>query len=247
MSHPHGTRDTHPDEQERPHGHEHAAHPSHEPPADGTTEAEHWEAFYRESERHWSGSVNATFATVVADLPTGSALDLGCGEGADAVWLAARGWQVTAVDVSATALARGHAHALDAGVADRITWEQHDLGETFPAGAFDLVSAQFLHSTLRPDRSGLLRRAANSVAPGGTLLLISHGPSSHVQSHPDVVLHTAEQTLDQLRLDPDEWDVVATTSVRRETAWPDGSLRTLDDEVVQVSRRPARPPRPAAS
>lgn len=246
MSQPHGTSATHDDD----HGHEHGnghGRAAHRPAADGTTEAEHWEAFYQESDRHWSGAVNATFAAVVADLPVGTALDLGCGEGADAVWLASQGWQVTAVDVSTTALSRGHAHALDAGVADRIAWEQHDLGETFPSGVFDLVSAQFLHSTLRPDRSGLLRRAADSVAPGGTLLVISHGPSSHVQSHPDVVLHTAAQTLDQLGLDPDGWDVVTTTSVRRETTWPDGSPRTLDDEVVQVSRRPGRPPRPAGS
>ncbi|GAA3807198.1 class I SAM-dependent methyltransferase [Cellulomonas soli] len=203
------------------------------------SEAEHWEAFYRASDRHWSGRVNVTLADRVADLHPGSALDLGCGEGADAVWLADHGWQVTAVDVSATALERGRRHAADAGVADRIIWERHDLARTFPAGQFDLVSAQFLHSSLRRDRSPLLRSATGSVAPGGTLLLVSHGafPDWAPEPRPDVVFHTASETVDLLRLDPEEWEVVAATTVERDAATPDGATGRLEDVVVQVRRR----------
>jgi methylase of polypeptide subunit release factors len=94
----------------------------------------------------WSGRANATLVDVVQDLPPGTALDLGCGEGGDAVWLALRGWQVTAVDVSPTALRRAGEHAAQAGVADRVTTERHELGRSFPDGTYDLVCAAFLHS-----------------------------------------------------------------------------------------------------
>ena len=133
---------------------------------DQTPSAEQfWEERYSGEERVWSGNPNVLLVREVADLAPGSALDLGCGEGADAIWLARRGWRVTAVDVSATALRRGAAHAADADVADGITWEQHDLSRSFPAGAFDLVSAQFLHSPVAEDgeRESILRRAAAAV------------------------------------------------------------------------------------
>ncbi|MGN8246121.1 class I SAM-dependent methyltransferase [Cellulomonas soli] len=210
-------------------------------------EAEHWEAFYRATDRHWSGRVNTTFAQHVAELaapatdsPRGprTALDLGCGEGADAVWLASHGWQVTAVDISATALERGRAHATEAGVADRITWEQHDLSQTFPEGQFDLVSAQFLHSSLRRDRSPLLRRATASVAPGGTLLLVSHGefPDWAPQPRPDVLFHTAQETVDLLALD-DSWRIELAGTVERDATTPDGAPARLQDVVVRLNRR----------
>ncbi|MGO2862064.1 MAG: class I SAM-dependent methyltransferase, partial [Brevibacterium sp.] len=92
---------------------------------------QYWEGQYSDSHRRWSGRVNPTTAEVVAELPVrpGRALELGCGEGGDAVWLAQQGWQVTAVDISATATARGAEGARAAGVGDAITWISHDLGE----------------------------------------------------------------------------------------------------------------------
>jgi 2-polyprenyl-3-methyl-5-hydroxy-6-metoxy-1,4-benzoquinol methylase len=96
-----------------------------------STEVEQfWEEHYGAAERIWSGRANATLVDVVQDLPPGTALDLGCGEGGDAVWLALRGWQVTAVDVSRTALQRAGRHADEAGVADRVTTERHELGRS---------------------------------------------------------------------------------------------------------------------
>lgn len=77
------------------------------------------------------------------------ALELGCGEGADAVWLAGQGWHVTAVDISATALARTSARAPAAGVAGRLTTQRHDLSGTFPSGTYDLISAQYLRHPSR--------------------------------------------------------------------------------------------------
>src|SRR5688500_5333231 len=114
---------------------------------------EHWEQHYGERDRVWSGQVNVRLAALAPGLPIGRALDLGCGEGADSVWLAESGWDVVAVDISDTALRRARAAAAAHGVLDRIDFQQHDLSETFPDGKFDLVSAHFLHSTLPLDRT----------------------------------------------------------------------------------------------
>src|SRR5688572_20423341 len=119
-----------------------------------THDAEHadavgfWEHFYQERSRAWSGRVNPVLEAVAGDLRPGRALDLGCGEGGDALWLAGQGWSVTAVDISTTALDRVREEAIRAGVEDRVTCEQHDLARSFPVGSFDLVSAQFLQSPI---------------------------------------------------------------------------------------------------
>ncbi len=126
----------------------------------------------------WSGDANATLVSDVAALPPTTALDLGCGEGADAIRLAQRGWHVTAVDVSPTALARGAAQAVALSVAERVRFEQHDLTRSFPAGTYDLVSAQFLRSPIEFPRDRILRAAAGAVAPGGRLLVVAHAAFS---------------------------------------------------------------------
>ena len=124
----------------------------------------HWEEHYGAKPRVWSGRVNTRLAEVVPRLSGIRALDLGCGEGADAIWLAEHGWQVVAVDVSTTALARAAEDAETRGVLSRIDFQQHDLERTFPEGSFDLVSAQFFHTPLEMDRTAVLRRAADAVA-----------------------------------------------------------------------------------
>ncbi|MDI5942806.1 methyltransferase domain-containing protein, partial [Micromonospora sp. DH15] len=132
-----------------------------------------WEERYRARPAVWSGRPNPQLVAEATGLPAGRALDVGCGEGADAGWLAGRGWRVTAVDISATALERAAAHAAAAGpeVADRIEWLHADLRVTPPAeGAYDLVSAQFMHLPGAARRE-LVARLAAAVAPGGTLLI----------------------------------------------------------------------------
>jgi len=126
----------------------------------GNVEAERfWEDHYYRRERVWSGRPNPALVDVVGSLRPGTALDLGCGEGGDAIWLARQGWRVTAVDVSATALDRAAAEAATASVADRIDFRQHDLA--FLPGAFDLVSAQYLHSPIEfPASASCERRRA---------------------------------------------------------------------------------------
>jgi len=189
-----------------------------------------WEDHYRGHERRWSGRPNPTLVDVVGSLCPGTALDLGCGEGGDAIWLARQGWRVTAVDVSATALDRAAADAATAGVADRIDFRQHDLALTFPSGAFDLVSAQYLHSPIEFPRVDVLRAAASAVTPGGLLLIVEHASISP-RSWAD-----PEETLAPLDLSPDEWRTERLEAREREASSPNGQRATVTDNVIALRR-----------
>lgn len=206
-----------------------------------------WDERYAQKEQIWSGRVNQQLADVAATLTAGTALDLGAGEGGDAVWLAGHGWHVTAVDISRTALARAGAAAERAGVADRISFEQHDLATEFPSGTFDLVSAQYLHSPVELPRAAVLQRAAAAVAPGGRLLIVDHAaPPPWAQAHrhqaedgeehrlPD--LPTLSETSDSLGLDPARWQIERCESVEREATGPDGITGMLLDNVILARR-----------
>ena len=116
-------------------------------------DAEFWDELYGSRDQLFSGNPNGALVTEAADLPPGQALDVGCGEGGDALWLARRGWQVTAVDISRTALERAVAASTD--VADRIAWTRADLTTTPPPGdSFDLVSVQYFPLPHQPDQIG---------------------------------------------------------------------------------------------
>ena len=189
-----------------------------------------WEGHYRKGERVWSGRPNPVLVDVAAGLRPGTALDLGCGEGADAIWLARGGWRVIDVDVSATALGRAAADAATAGVAGRIDFQRHDLALAFPSGDFDLVSAQYLHSPIEFPRARVLREAADAVAPGGLLLVVDHA-SVRPGSWAD-----PEETLAPLDLDPDEWLIEKLEARERESTGPHGKRVTHTDNIVAVRR-----------
>jgi SAM-dependent methyltransferase len=201
---------------------------------------DYWNERYAESEQIWSGRPNAVLVEQTADLQPGRALDLGCGEGGDAIWLAQRGWTVTAVDVSSVALSRAAAHAEAAGVAGRIDWQQHELGKGFPDGSYDLVSAQFLHSLADLPREEILRAAADAVAPGGTLLIEGHlgFPSWHHEPHPEVHFPKPAEVIEDLRLGEGEWEILVSREHEREQAGPAGEATTRVDCTVKVRRRP---------
>lgn len=209
-----------------------------------TDPEEFWEARYLthrgESGRVWSGHVNATVAQQVAGLEPGTALELGSGEGADALWLAAEGWTVTAVDISARALAVGAAEAARQGLAERIEWVQADLAAWQPQAEYDLVTSAFLHSPVELPREAILRRAAGAVAPGGRLLVVGHGafpPGSHHEHEAEDAppLPTTDEVLAALELSAD-WVVETNALVDRPAKWRDGSDVTLIDSVLRVRR-----------
>ncbi|QTE30413.1 class I SAM-dependent methyltransferase [Pengzhenrongella sicca] len=131
-----------------------------------------WDRRYADRQQLWSGRPNGALVAEVAGLTPGRALDVGCGEGADAVWLARGGWDVTALEVSGVALERAAGHARDAGAAVR--WVHAGLAEAaLPPGSFDLVSAQY-PALLRTPDAAAERALLAAVAPGGVLLLVHH-------------------------------------------------------------------------
>ncbi|NBE92153.1 methyltransferase domain-containing protein [Nonomuraea sp. KC401] len=201
---------------------------------------EFWDGFYRERPQIWSGKPNVMLVREAADLEPGRALDLGCGEGADAIWLAERGWRVTASDISRVALDRAAEHAKAAEVADRIDWQRHDLGRTFPDGRYDLVSASFLHSKGELPREKILRSAAAAVAPGGVLLVLGHGgwPSWEHDPMPEVHFPTTQEVLDALELPEGEWEVLRSEEYERSHHDHEGRPGTRTDNVLKVRRRP---------
>ena len=204
-----------------------------------TSAKEYWEAHYVERERIWSGRVNAHFAEIVTALRPGRALDLGCGEGGDAVWLAEHGWQVTAVDISETAMQRAAAEASAREVLDRIEFQHHDLSDSFPDGSYDLISAQFLHSTVRLERPQILRTAANAVEPGGHLVIVDHGgmPPWATKVPHDHPFPSPEEVLADLDLPAAEWDRARVEAIDRTATGPDGQVATIQDNVMVLRRR----------
>jgi 2-polyprenyl-3-methyl-5-hydroxy-6-metoxy-1,4-benzoquinol methylase len=136
-----------------------------------------WEERYSGEEKIWSGNPNAQLVAEVSALTPGTALDVGCGEGGDVIWLAQQGWKVTGADFSANGLARAARHAAEAGVADRIGWWQVDARRFSAEGrSYDLVTTHFLH----PPDGGMVDvtgRLCEAVAPGGHLLVVGHAPS----------------------------------------------------------------------
>ena len=212
----------------------------HTPPDTHAAAQEFWDARYGERSQFWSGRVNQSLADVAAGLTPGTALDLGCGEGGDSIWLAESGWTVTGVDVSATALARARDAAASRGIdAGRVRWEQIDLTEGFVSGSFDLVSACFLASPIHLPRPRILQRAAAGVAAGGTLLVVSHAapPPWARHHHGPADFPTPAEELDALALDAGAWDIDTAEVKTRNGTGPDGEHAQLSDTVVVARRR----------
>ncbi|MFE6861684.1 class I SAM-dependent methyltransferase [Nocardia sp. NPDC057668] len=215
-------------------------------------------------ERHWeqrpSGSTAALPANPyvgreTAELPPGTALDAGCGGGAEAIWLATRGWQVTAADISARALAGARERAAASGVGEDIRWVEADLSHWEPDSRFELVMTNYAH----PDMPQLefYARIAEWVAPGGSLLIVGHlhgGDSAHSHGH-GTHGHGADGEAGEAsghqpsaeasataagitaRLDPDDWEVVTAEELARTVRVGEGRAVSLRDVVVRAIRR----------
>lgn len=202
------------------------------------TDAERfWEERYQTAAPDSSGKPGMALRQCATPLMPGRALELGCARGDDAVWLARQGWTVVAVDISSTALGYAAANAQRAGVEDRITFEQHDLSQSFPQGQFGLVTASFLQSPVAFPRPAVLRRAAAAVAPGGHLLIAEHASRSPWSSAPpDMHFPNAEQSLASLALRNRDWARLRVDTVERQATGPNGQTATVRDNVIFLGR-----------
>jgi SAM-dependent methyltransferase len=197
-----------------------------------------WDDRYSSADRLWSGNPNPALVDEVAGLTPGRALEAGCGEGADSLWLARQGWTVTGTDVSEVALERAAAHT-PPELAARVTWRRADVLDWLPeAGAYDLVVTAFLHlpsATRRPVFAGL----AQAVAPGGSLVVIAHHPRDLTDGvvprppEPDLFC-TAEELAGDL-LPAGGW-TVRTQDARPRTVAHEGREVTVHDTVLRAER-----------
>ena len=206
--------------------------------ADTMFEPAGWDERYAGQERFWSGEPNPQLVAAAARLTPGTALDVGCGEGGDVIWLAGQGWRVTGADFSAEGLVRAARHTEEAGVADRVDWWQADA-RTFDAGdrSYDLVTSHYLHA---PD-GGMVevtRRLATAVAPGGLLLVVGHAPS-----HVFTQLSASHRTAMFLAADllpglPDGFEPVVVEQLARTLQRDSGPVEAEDS--VLLARRTER-------
>lgn len=206
-----------------------------------------WDQRYGEAPAIWSGNVNTTLADVIREreLEPGSALDLGCGEGADALWLAQHDWQVTGLDISTVAVQRAQAAAKAQGFSGtQVRFEPADLTNWNSDLTFDLVTASFLQSPVEFDRQRALYIAQDLVAHGGRLLVISHASfppwaKAHHENADHETKHeatTPESELELLQFDDRRWSVEIAELRSREVTAPDGQLVSLDDTVILARR-----------
>ena len=185
----------------------------------------------------------------VGGLVPGRALEAGCGEGAEAVWLAQAGWQVTAVDIADEVLTSAAARGTALGLGDRIRWVQADLSSWEPPETFDLVTTHYAHAAI--PQLALYDRLSGWVSPGGSLLVVGHlhgdhgadhghgaheGHGAHDDQQPPAEATVTAASITE-RLDPTAWTVVTADEHTRTVEAPDGSQSTWYDVVVRAVRR----------
>lgn len=197
-----------------------------------------WDSVYETRPAPEAPRPNVRLVETVAGLTPGDALDLGCGDGGDALWLARRGWHVTAVDISAVAAGRLAALARSLGLDDLVTAQPHDLHESFPRGRFDLICAHYLHTPHDLDRTTVLRLAAHALRQGGRLLVVDHGSTApwSWNQDPDLRYPSPREVAADIGLDPAMWTVDRADSPRRIATGPSGHTAEVIDHVLLVRR-----------
>ncbi len=198
-----------------------------------------WEDRWSRALREHGGRVaqrapNAHLVAEISPLRPGRALDAGCGQGAEALWLAARGWQVTAIDFAATALAyaQSTAAAMGADIAERIDWFEADIAAWTPRpGDYDLVVCLYVH--VAGSVVEMVQRMASGVAPGGTLFLVGHRPIDPATGKETAAAGQVQVSVEEAvaALDSAVWELVVGDHRARPTPG------TGVDAVVRARRR----------
>ena len=200
----------------------------------GAFAREDWNARYAAAELLWTAEPNRRFASEVEDLAPGRALDLACGEGRNAVWLAERGWRTTGVDFSDVALAKAERLAASRGV--EVEWVLADVLEhELERGAFELVAVLYLqlpHEQL----AEVLHTSVGALAPGGTLVVLGHDTTNLTHGHGGPrdasVLFTPEDVVPHL----ERLVVERAEKVPRTVPLEDGEATAID--ALVRARRP---------
>ncbi|MCW2672499.1 MAG: methyltransferase type 11 [Frankiales bacterium] len=195
-----------------------------------------WEQRYAGTGEHWSGTPNAQLVAVLTGLRPGTALDVGCGEGGDVVWLAQQGWRVTGADFSFNGLRRAAHRVEQNDVGSEVDWWQVDAREFNPAGrSWDLVTTHFLH----PPDAGMVdvtRRLATAVAPGGHLLVVGHAPSHHFTQLSEGQRNAMWLAEDLLPALPEDFEPLVVEQ-RPRTMTHDGQPHDIEDSTLFARRR----------
>ncbi|TNC16626.1 class I SAM-dependent methyltransferase [Georgenia sp. 311] len=188
-------------------------------------------------DRHWAEAshdrlaASPYLAEETAHLKPGTALDAGCGAGAEAIWLVTHGWDVTGVDISAAALAAARENARRACVTGRLSWVEADLLAWEPAQRWDLVVTCYAHAAI--PQLDLYQRLSDLVAPGGTLLVIAHGSGDAEHHYPREAEVSAADVAALFAAS--SWTVRTSTERARTVTTREGEL-PLHDVVVRVER-----------
>lgn len=201
-------------------------------------DADAWDERYRDSELVWSAGPNQFVEAELGDLPPGRALDLAAGEGRNAIWLAQKGWQVTAVDFAQVGLDKGRTQAAGLGLERKIDWVVADAVRWTHDPIYDVCLIAYLQLPAA-ERRAAVRNGYASLQVNGTFLLIAHDATNLTEGtggpQDASVLPTAEDVLADL--EGETFEVQRAERVVREVPRPDGSTATAYDALVRVVRR----------
>ena len=205
---------------------------------------DYWDSHWQQTNKHSAGqeiAPNPYLARETRGLTPGTAPNAGCGEGAEAIWLALEGWQVIAADISSEALSRASERATKATAGEGVQWVEADLSVWKPGKLFDLVTTHYTHPAM--PQLAFYERVSDWVAPGGTLLIVGHlhtpdaaDAADHVHHPPEEVMVTAASIT--TGLDATQWDVVTADEQTRTATDRAGQSVQLHDVVVRATRHP---------
>jgi SAM-dependent methyltransferase len=204
---------------------------------------DYWEQHWHQAHRSRPGAVDGSaphpyLGRETSGLVPGTALDAGCGAGAEAIWLASQGWHVTAADIAPEALARAAERATNSEVSERVRWVEADLTVWDPGMRFDLVATHYAHPAM--PQLAFYDRIAAWMAPGGTLLIVGHLHISGATGHGHHPPAEASVTLTDIiaGLDSTRWEIVTAEEHARTVTGSGGQAIPLHDVVVRATRRP---------